>query len=185
MHTLTVGDVDAIAAAAHADQVDKGGRLYIAHPRCVAAGLAPFGDTAQMAALLHDVVEDTTETLASLRDRGVPEQVLVAVAAVTRQPGTVYMQMIREIAAATDWLPRPGLTALGISTRVALSPLVKLADNAHNSRRDRQAALEADVAAGLSRRYARARAQLVPAVGVAAARVVFERVNPDLLSDLG
>src|SRR5680860_1805815 len=60
-------DVDAIrnayatAAAAHAGQMRHTGDPYIVHPLAVAQTLAAYGlDTATIvAALLHDVVEDT------------------------------------------------------------------------------------------------------------------------------
>ena len=46
---LSVSEVDALAAEAHAGQVDKIGVPYIEHVRAVAAGLAPFGDELVMA----------------------------------------------------------------------------------------------------------------------------------------
>lgn len=49
--------------------------------------LAVRGEHAQIAAVLHDVVEDTTVTLADLRAAGFAEAVLNAVAALTKFPG--------------------------------------------------------------------------------------------------
>lgn len=185
MEKLSVTDVDRIAAAAHADQVDKAGRPYIAHPRAVAAALAPFGPDAEMAGLLHDVIEDTSLDADALLHLGVPEPVVYAVVAVSRVPGkATYMDKIRAIAAAHDFMPSKRLASLGISEPVALSPLVKLADNAHNSRADRQAALDPEVSAGLLKRYARARALLLAAIPASAARLVLKRINPALLTKL-
>ena len=72
-------DVDAIktaygvAAEAHSDQVRQTGDPYIVHPLAVAQILATYGlDTATIvAALLHDVIEDTEFSLEDLeRDFG-------------------------------------------------------------------------------------------------------------------
>ena len=49
-----------IAARAHAGQVDKAGEPYIFHPLRLMLSLS--GVHAQMAAVLHDVVEDTSIT---------------------------------------------------------------------------------------------------------------------------
>jgi (p)ppGpp synthase/HD superfamily hydrolase len=58
----------AIAAEAHAEQVDKAGAPYILHPlRMMLAVTTPV---ARMAAVLHDVVEDTSVTLEQLRAEG-------------------------------------------------------------------------------------------------------------------
>ncbi|MFI7073496.1 HD domain-containing protein [Micromonospora sediminicola] len=142
----TVADADALAAAAHHGQTDKAGRPYIEHPRAVAAILAEqgHGDHAVMAGLLHDVVEDTPISLDDLRAAGFPEAVVSAVDAVSRRDGETYMDMIRR--AAADPLGR----------------LVKLADNAHNSSEERLANLDPEAAAFLRRRYAKARAVLLP-----------------------
>ncbi len=117
----TVAEVDALAAAAHVGQVDKVGVPYIEHVRAVAAGLAPFGDHLVMAGLLHDVIEDTDWTAEQLREAGVPDRVVCAVEAVTNQQGVPYEVKVRRIALNRD------------------ATLVKIADNAHNSRPDRSA----------------------------------------------
>jgi (p)ppGpp synthase/HD superfamily hydrolase len=48
----------------------------------------------QMAAVLHDVVEDTSVTLEELRRRGFPEAVVAAVDALSRRPGEPYLAFI-------------------------------------------------------------------------------------------
>ena len=88
----------AIAAKAHEGQVDKGGRPYILHPLRVM--LAVQGEHAQMAAVLHDVIEDTDVTVKDLADAGIPEPVIAAVIALTRLPGMSRMDAARM--AATD-----------------------------------------------------------------------------------
>lgn len=71
----TLGDVIALAEFAHRNQQDKACLPYIDHPRRVmqnvqAQGAMPY---VQMAAILHDVTEDTAFTPQMLLDLGVPE----------------------------------------------------------------------------------------------------------------
>ena len=81
-----------IAASAHAAQVDKGGAPYELHP--LRMMLRMRSETAMMAAVLHDVVEDTPWTPEKLRAEGIPEEVLEAVACLTRRPGEDYADFI-------------------------------------------------------------------------------------------
>lgn len=62
------------AREAHTGQFRKSGEEYISHPIAVATELADLGlDTSTLvAALLHDVVEDTAATLADLLEAGIP-----------------------------------------------------------------------------------------------------------------
>jgi (p)ppGpp synthase/HD superfamily hydrolase len=86
----------AIAAAAHEGQVDKAGAPYILHPlRMMLAVTTP---AARMAAVLHDVLEDTSVTLEQLRAEGFPEAVLVAVTTLTKREGEDYEAFIRRVA---------------------------------------------------------------------------------------
>ena len=77
-----------IARKAHEGQSDKGGAPYITHPLRVMERVGP--EEAKMAAVLHDVVEDTTVTLDDLRAEGFPEKVVEAVDALTRRPEEPY-----------------------------------------------------------------------------------------------
>jgi GTP diphosphokinase / guanosine-3',5'-bis(diphosphate) 3'-diphosphatase len=74
-----------IAAHAHAGQVDKAGAPYIFHP--LRLMLAVDGVHARMAAVLHDVVEDTPLTFDDLLREGFPAEVVDAVRALTKLPG--------------------------------------------------------------------------------------------------
>jgi guanosine-3',5'-bis(diphosphate) 3'-pyrophosphohydrolase len=74
-----------IAARAHAGQVDKAGAPYILHP--LRLMLAVQGEHQRMAAVLHDVVEDTSVTLEDLQREGFPAAVVDAVRALTKLPG--------------------------------------------------------------------------------------------------
>ena len=79
-----------IAARAHAGQTDKGGNPYILHPlRLMLAVGTPH---ARMAAVLHDVVEDSPLTLADLREECFPREVVDAVDALTKRDGEDRLQ---------------------------------------------------------------------------------------------
>lgn len=87
----------AVALEAHAGQVDRYDRPYILHP--LALMTAVEGEPAQMAAALHDVVEDSAITLDDLRAEGFPAEVLEAVRLLThdkeRQSYEDYVRAIR------------------------------------------------------------------------------------------
>lgn len=86
----------AIALEAHAGQTDKAGAPYILHPlRLMHRMTTP---TEQMAAVLHDVVEDSDWTLAALREEGFPDEVIEAVEGLTRRDGETYMAFIERAA---------------------------------------------------------------------------------------
>lgn len=102
----------------HAGQVDKGGQPYHLHPMAVAELLPPESDEDEyLAALLHDVLEDTGVTESDLRDFGYSEKTIGIVKLLTRPSGVTYLDWIRQIAASGN--------------QGAIR--VKLADNAHNS----------------------------------------------------
>src|SRR3954454_5082405 len=64
-----------VAETAHASQKRKSGDPYITHPLAVATILAGLGmdTTTLVAALLHDTVEDTAQTLDSIPEASGPE----------------------------------------------------------------------------------------------------------------
>jgi (p)ppGpp synthase/HD superfamily hydrolase len=73
----------AIAAQAHAGQLDKAGVPYILHPLRVM--LQMDTDDERIVAALHDVVEDCDEwTLARLREEGFSDAIVRAIASVTK-----------------------------------------------------------------------------------------------------
>ena len=82
---MTLEDTLIFAANAHRGQTDKAGQPYILHPLRVLNNLglnAPLEH--QMAALLHDVMEDCGVTRQMLKDQGFPEAVIVAVEHLTK-----------------------------------------------------------------------------------------------------
>ncbi len=95
--TFTLDDAIQVARRAHEGQLDKSGRPYIAHPLRVMGALRDEHE--RMAAVLHDVIEDTTVTLADLTDAGCPADVLAAVAAVSKQPGEDQDAYLARVAA--------------------------------------------------------------------------------------
>jgi (p)ppGpp synthase/HD superfamily hydrolase len=136
MRVFTLSDAIAIATAAHDGQVDKSGRPYIGHPLRVMASVT--GEHAQMAAVLHDVIEDTSVTAEELLARGCPAAVVDAVVALSHlpdEPQDVYLR------------------------RVAANPLavtVKRADIADNLSPARMARLDDETRARLEIKYATA-----------------------------
>ena len=133
-----ISTADAIAAAAHASQVDKAGMPYVGHVRRVASYVDPAIPAAVVAALLHDVIEDSGVTAAELADRGIPTEAIDAVELLTRranQQPADYYRCIREHAIARE---------------------VKLADLADNTDPARMATLSESDRDRLTRKYATA-----------------------------
>lgn len=108
----TIERAIAIASAAHAGQFDKAGQPYIFHPLRVMFRVSSAH--AQIAAVLHDVVEDSSVTLEQLAQQGFAPEVLQAIHALTKLPGETRLQAAQR--AAADPVARE----------------VKLADNAEN-----------------------------------------------------
>jgi len=136
----------ALATAAHTGQVDKTGHPYITHPTRVAERTAilfpeaPAGVIA--AALLHDVLEDTSTTAAGLADAGIPQSVIDAVDAVTKRDGEAVEQYF-EWVRSNPW-----------------AVMVKTADIADNTDPVRVDELDAETRERLRAKYVRARALL-------------------------
>ena len=103
-----------IAAQAHEGQKDKDGQPYILHPLRVMHAVE--GVEAQIVAVLHDVVEDTSVTLEDLCAAGFSETILAGVRCVTHGKNESY----------ADYVVRCKTNPLGRQ--------VKLADLEDNSR---------------------------------------------------
>jgi (p)ppGpp synthase/HD superfamily hydrolase len=86
-----------IAAEVHEGQVDKAGQPYVLHVLRVMFGCQ--SPEAQVAAALHDVVEDSDWTLDDLRREGFSETVVEIVDALTRREGEDYFDFARRAAA--------------------------------------------------------------------------------------
>lgn len=85
-----------LAAEQHQGQVDKVGQPYVLHVLRVMFRLDD--EDARIAAVLHDVVEDTDMTLDGLRERGFSEQVVRAVDSLTRRDDETYEQFVARAA---------------------------------------------------------------------------------------
>src|SRR5205823_8876269 len=81
-----------IAAQAHEGQKDKEGLPYILHP--LRAMLRVQGEEAQIVAVLHDVIEDTSVTADDLLRAGFGEEVVAAVLCVTHRKDESYADYV-------------------------------------------------------------------------------------------
>ena len=102
-----------IAKTAHAGQTDKAGLDYILHPLQVAAEMTT--DEEKAVALLHDIIEDTDVTASELLAKGLPDNVVEAVEALTKKHNQNYAAYMAGV------------------KKNRLATAVKLADLKHNS----------------------------------------------------
>ncbi len=102
-----------ICFEAHKEQQDKSGLPYVFHPFHLAEQMTTEETT--VIALLHDVVEDTSYTLADLEKAGFGTAVMEAIALMTHEKGVPYMTYVAAI------------------KQNPLARAVKLADLRHNS----------------------------------------------------
>ena len=84
-----------IAYNAHKDQSDKGGYPYIMHPIHIAEQIETEDET--IAALLHDVIEDTDIGFDYLKKEGFSDTVINCLKILTKDPNEDYMDYIRKI----------------------------------------------------------------------------------------
>lgn len=93
----TIEDAVSVAARAHKGQKDKAGAPYLLHP--LRMMLQMDSETAMIAAVLHDVVEDTDWTLKRLREAGFAEEVVEAVDCLTHREGESYEEFVERVRA--------------------------------------------------------------------------------------
>ena len=87
-----------IAAKAHNGQFDKGGNPYILHPLRVMLNFCEYEpDSVKICAVLHDVVEDSDITLDDLRTEGFSDEVIAALACLTKKQGENYDDFISRV----------------------------------------------------------------------------------------
>lgn len=84
-----------IAYNAHKGQSDKGGYPYIMHPIHIAEQMETEDET--IAALLHDVIEDTDIGFDYLKKEGFSDTVINCLKILTKDPNEDYMDYIRKI----------------------------------------------------------------------------------------
>lgn len=85
----------AIALEAHQGQLDKAGAPYVLHPLRVMLRLK--SEPARIAAVLHDVVEDSNWTLEGLAREGFSAEVLAALECLTKQEGEAYEAFMERV----------------------------------------------------------------------------------------
>jgi hypothetical protein len=155
---MTLDEAISLARDAHAGVTDKGGQPYIEHPLRVMEYIRADGErlgallgnssgraapeeerAACMAAVLHDVIEDTTVTAGDLIAAGCPPDVVAAVVALTRCAGESYEEFLRRLSANP------------------LALRVKRADIDDNAAEARLAVLSAAEAGRLRNKYSAAR----------------------------
>lgn len=86
----------ALAVAAHQGQRDKSGAPYILHPLRVMFRLET--EEERIVAVLHDVLEDTPHTRASLEEKGFAPHLLDALELLTKREGERYDDFIARLA---------------------------------------------------------------------------------------
>lgn len=86
-----------IACQLHAGQTDKAGRPYIEHLTRVLLRVQMDGGDRfqQIAALLHDAIEDEKTTAEELLASGVPAEAVVLVKALTKRKDQTYEDYLR------------------------------------------------------------------------------------------
>jgi len=89
-----------IAYEAHRDQLDRSGLPYVFHPFHLAEQMED--EVSTTAALLHDVVEDTSITFEALAARGVPGEVIEILKLLTHDPAMPYMEYVQKIKDSGD-----------------------------------------------------------------------------------
>ena len=122
-----------IAYQAHHGQLDKGGMPYVFHPLHLAEQMDD--EVSTVAALLHDVVEDTEWTFEMLEAEGFPAESMAALRLLTHPEGEPYL----------DYVARLKDNPIAVK--------VKLADLRHNSDFTRLSGVTADQRERLERKY--------------------------------
>ncbi len=112
MYTFFTKKAMKLAYKAHHGQYDKNGIPYIFHPVHLAEQMNDENTT--IAALLHDIAEDTEYSLADLAAEGFPPEVIEALSLLTHDTTVPYPDYIRSI------------------KKNSIAKAVKLADLQHN-----------------------------------------------------
>lgn len=84
-----------IAVEAHRGQIDKAGEIYILHPMRVM--LRGENEAEKIVGILHDTVEDTPVTLEMLQQEGFSQDILDAIACITKEENEEYGHFIQRV----------------------------------------------------------------------------------------
>ena len=103
----TLEDAILLAVRAHKGLRDKADAPYILHPLRVMQQMD--SDVERIAAVLHDVIEDTEYSLGDLLEKGYSEAILVALDHLTKREGEAY----------EDFIDRAGQNAVARNVKIA------------------------------------------------------------------
>lgn len=138
---MTLSTAIELATEAHEGQVDQAGNTYIDHPLGVMQILIDRGFQGEtdllIAAVLHDVVEDTDETIKTLRKKGASGRVIRLLELLTHQDGE----------SNEEYWERISLNYYGVQ--------LKDADMTHNTLPERLAQVDPEKRERLTAKYAR------------------------------
>ena len=84
-----------LAFKVHKNQKDRYGKPYIFHPLRVMNKMDD--DKEKIVAVLHDVIEDTELTYKDLCDAGFSEEIIDAIASISKQDGEEYFDYINRV----------------------------------------------------------------------------------------
>ena len=111
----TLGNAIALASVLFAHVKDKGGKPYILHCLQVMYDTNSDNEDVKMAAVLHDVIEDTNHTLEDLRTMGYSDDTITLLDLLTHNTNDTYEAYITRLSSNPDAI------------------LIKQADLRHNS----------------------------------------------------
>jgi|LakMenE18May11ns_1017448.scaffolds.fasta_scaffold9550961_2 (p)ppGpp synthase/HD superfamily hydrolase len=92
-----LGKAIAIASKAFIDKTDKGGNPYILHCLHVMEAVSDLGEEAMIAAVLHDLVEDTEWTFEDVKYEGFSPEVISIITLLTHSKHGDYMEYVRKL----------------------------------------------------------------------------------------
>lgn len=95
LYTIQTRQAMLLAYSAHHGQLDRSGVPYIFHPLHLAEQMNTEDEI--VAALLHDVVEDTAVSFADLEKAGFSTEAIKAVRLLTHNKSTPYMDYIQAL----------------------------------------------------------------------------------------
>ncbi len=85
-----------IAYQSHRGQKRRGGQAYIEHPKRVSIRVGK-DKKAQAVAWLHDVLEDTPVSVFHLAEKGIPNDIILAVECITRGAFGTYEEYLKGV----------------------------------------------------------------------------------------
>jgi (p)ppGpp synthase/HD superfamily hydrolase len=155
---MTLADCVRLAEFAHFHQRDKAGDEYIRHPKRVLASVQAQGAQpyVQMAAVLHDVTEDTAFTPEMLLTLGVPEAAVEIVKLVDRDIAFTEWKELEKTYGNHESFPDPETFYYDRIRENSGALQVKLADIGDNLQPWRLAYLPEDTQDRLRDKYAKA-----------------------------